>query len=80
MIERNKKGKIIKVDGKPILKGFDKWKSGDMKKNMFRWMLDNWGERCPDYCKGCALCKAWKCFDYLFEWDEDGEREQVKKL
>lgn len=24
-----------------------------------------WGERCPDYCEGCAICDAWKQYDDL---------------
>ena len=34
-------------------------------------MLQNWGERCPDYCEDCPACKAWKYYDYLFELDKD---------
>lgn len=37
------------------------------------WISKNWGERCPDYEKGCPLCKAWECFDYLFEEFSDDE-------
>ena len=29
------------------------------------WIETNWGKRCPDYEKDCALCKAWKYYDYL---------------
>ncbi len=36
------------------------------------WMIKHWGQRCPEYEEGCVLCKAWACFDYLFE-DPDNE-------
>lgn len=40
------------------------------KEETERFMNLWWGKRCPDYEPRCALCKAWKAFDYLFEWDE----------
>ena len=30
-----------------------------------KWVIRNYGKRCPDYEKDCACCKAWKCYDYL---------------
>ena len=42
-----------------------------MKKEMENWMKENWGNKCEDYEKDCALCKAWKCYEYLFEWEEE---------
>jgi hypothetical protein len=28
-----------------------------------QWMLDNVGERCPDYEPGCPVCDAWHLYD-----------------
>lgn len=37
-----------------------------------------WGERCPEYQKGCGTCEAWKCFDFIFlDIDENDERLKV---
>ncbi|HLE07204.1 MAG TPA: hypothetical protein VI933_01105 [archaeon] len=41
-----------------------------LKPKVKAWMKKHWGERCPDYCRTCALCKAWKCYDYLFQHQE----------
>lgn len=38
-----------------------------------RWMENYWGKRCPEKEEGCCLCKAWECFDYLFEEFGDDE-------
>lgn len=43
--------------------------SGYFKERVKEYMIKNWGTRCPDYEEDCPLCKAWKCFDYLFEID-----------
>jgi hypothetical protein len=43
--------------------------SGFMKEKMKEWVITNWGERCPDYEEGCPCCQAWKCYDYLFQFD-----------
>ncbi|VVB96485.1 Uncharacterised protein [uncultured archaeon] len=43
--------------------------SGYFKERVKEWMIQNWGTPCPDYEESCALCKAWKFFDYLFEID-----------
>jgi len=40
-----------------------------MKKQVENWMKEYWGNRCPDYEPSCSLCKAWRCFDYLFGGD-----------
>jgi len=44
--------------------------SGYTYERMKEWMIKNWGERCLEYCESCSLCKAWKCFDYLFEFSK----------
>lgn len=40
-----------------------------MKTKAGRWMLSMWGKRCSDFDKNCALCKAWKAYDYLFAFE-----------
>jgi len=40
---------------------------------MRKWVEDNWGERCPEYQEGCAICEAWKAYDYLFELEKASE-------
>ena len=42
-----------------------------VKSDVEAWMKENWGKRCDEYSKGCSLCKAWECFDYLFEFEGD---------
>ena len=39
-----------------------------IKAKMERWMLREWGERRRDFDRSCALCKAWKAYDYLFQF------------
>lgn len=43
------------------------------------WMKKTWGERCADFDEGCALCKAWASFDYLFQDPDDILTEEDKK-
>jgi hypothetical protein len=42
----------------------------EVEMNMRNWMLKNWGKRCDVYNRGCALCNAWKAFDFLFHPDK----------
>lgn len=42
-------------------------KIDNFRKLVHIWIEKNWGKRCPDYEKECPLCKAWDCFDYLFQ-------------
>ena len=37
---------------------------------MKRWITKFWGKRCPDFEKDCGCCKAWKAYDYLFQFSE----------
>jgi len=30
-----------------------------------KWIIKNYGKRCPDYEKECVVCKKWKLFDKL---------------
>ena len=30
-----------------------------------KWIMKNYGKRCPDYEKDCIVCKKWKLFDKL---------------
>ena len=39
----------------------------DIERKMELWMVKNWGKRCPEYEESCNLCKAWKCFDFIFD-------------
>jgi hypothetical protein len=32
-------------------------------RDMRRYLKVNWGEKCPDYDKDCAQCRAWKAYD-----------------
>ena len=32
------------------------------------WMIEYWGERCPDCDTDCPLCNAWKSFDVMFSY------------
>jgi len=40
-----------------------------MRKQLEKWIVKNFGKRCPEFEEGCACCKAWRCFDYLMETD-----------
>lgn len=33
----------------------------------YQHVLEYFGERCEIHDPLCVLCKAWECFDYLFE-------------
>jgi len=57
-----------------------------MKKELEKWIIKNWGERCetedfedfpelsPEETKVaqgfCPCCKAWRAFDYLTEFED----------
>jgi len=41
--------------------------SGYIAERVKEWMIKYWGERCPSFNDECACCKAWACYDYLFE-------------
>ena len=50
-----------------------------MKDQLKKWIEKNWGKRCPDYEKSCALCRAWTCYDYLMsETDEEKIKAYIK--
>ena len=36
-------------------------------------MIKHWGERCPDYEEGCAICQAWDNFDTMIAKLESGD-------
>lgn len=44
--------------------------------NLRKYLLERWGECCPDYSENCLLCKVWETFSYI---EEDIE-EQFSKL
>ena len=31
------------------------------------FLVETWGERCPDYCEDCVLCAKWKALDDILE-------------
>mgnify|MGYP001612764416 CR=1 FL=1 len=37
----------------------------EQNKILEKWMIKNYGRRCPDYEKDCIVCKKWKLFDKL---------------
>jgi len=39
----------------------------EIKELVEAWMTEYWGKKCSEKMKGCPLCKAWECFDYIFE-------------
>jgi hypothetical protein len=39
---------------------------------MEKWLIKNWGKRCPDYFEECHLCEIWKAFDTIKEGVELG--------
>lgn len=41
--------------------------SGYIAERVKEWMIKYWGERCLSFNDECACCKAWACYDYLFE-------------
>lgn len=41
--------------------------SGYISERVKEWMIKYWGERCLSFNDECACCKAWACYDYLFE-------------
>jgi len=47
-----------------------------VRTDLANWITHWWGERCPDYYKGCQCCEAWVGFDAIFaeipEQDEGG--------
>lgn len=46
------------------------WKEFDREvkrenKILEKWMIRNFGYRCPEYYKGCIVCERWKLYDQL---------------
>jgi hypothetical protein len=37
-----------------------------LKKTLEKFINDNFGERCPEYCSGCIVCECWRGFDFIF--------------
>ncbi len=65
--EKNGETAPLKLAMKKEMLALIKLGGDDVLKNVVKeWVLDVWGKRCKDYVKGCPLCEAWKCFDYLF--------------
>ena len=50
---------------KPQLDKEFKIHSKKQNKNLEKWIIKNYGKRCPDYEKGCIICEKWKLFDKL---------------
>jgi hypothetical protein len=40
---------------------------GPIRQAMFEYLVQFWGERCPDFNEECSLCQKWKAFDCLTE-------------
>lgn len=38
-----------------------------VKENFEKWLIDCYGEKCPEYEKGCALCEIWRNWELLKE-------------
>lgn len=38
-----------------------------LRKSVSRWLVEYYGERCPDHSDGCPCCQKWKAFESLFE-------------
>lgn len=38
-----------------------------------RWMKKYWGERCPEFESDCGCCRAWKYYDFIFEYFSNQE-------
>ena len=36
-------------------------------------MEKNWGKRCKEYNADCACCKAWLCYDFIFQYAQKPE-------
>lgn len=54
-----------------------------------RWIVENYGKRCPAYERGCVVCEAWEYYDALklMDFSEDNifnfsinEKDNVKML
>ncbi len=49
-------------------------KNNEVFKELFtEFMIENYGERCPDYDENCATCQAWDNYDTLFTKLESGD-------
>lgn len=39
----------------------------DFKECLTKFMIEYWGERCPDHEESCPTCNAWDNFDILMD-------------
>ncbi len=39
---------------------------------MERWLIKNWGKRCPDYFPSCGVCDIWHAYGVIEEGVELG--------
>ena len=42
-----------------------------LKDDLEIYILEEFGERCPDYSPGCYICIVWRAFDILFDFEEE---------
>ena len=61
----------MKVNGKTIYDGRAEIEENkinlDGGKTLYNWMKTIYGERCPEYEKGCSNCTAWNLYDRLIQ-------------
>ena len=54
----------------------------DENRILFKWMIKNYGKRCPDFEERCACCVAWNLYDRLIQKEDlikNGEKETFEE-
>lgn len=52
----------------------------DFKERLTKFMIEYWGERCPEHEESCPTCNAWDNFDTMIEKLENPEPAYTYKI
>jgi len=51
----------------------------ELKKELKKWIIKNYGIRCEFLDMGCACCRVWLSYDTLFSYDDVKENYRIVK-
>ena len=52
----------------------------DFKECLIKFMIEHWGERCPEHEESCPTCNAWDNFDIMMEKFENPDSAYTYKI
>jgi len=71
--EMENRRKYLKMEKAAMIRSLERFEKEERKraKEMEKWLLKNYGERCKEYEPACVVCRVWKGFDLIFGGKDD---------